>query len=457
MAPRPRRALHGVARCPHGGPDHAELAALGHRPGDVLDFSVNSNPLGCHPAVRQAAAAAAVERYADSAATVLARALAEAHGCRPEQVLVTAGSLEALRLAAQAYLEPGEVGVVAEPTFGEYALAIQLAGGLVERLWLGAGGAAAGHADSGSPEGATPPLAGFGVSPKKEMGSGQQASGATADNAGALTDEVAALARERGAKLLYLCQPNNPTGTYLPQATVARLLDALPDTLVVLDEAYVAFVADAWPSEALLGRSNLLVVRSLTKDHALAGLRIGYALGAPDVLAPLRLAQPAWSVGAPAQAAALAALDHPEHVAAGRALALAERSFLQRELRALGFTVWPSAAHFFLVDVGDAGTLRAALLRRGVQVRDCTSFGLPALVRIAPRTRPENERLLAALRDVLASGDHRHVRGSGTSPCGTSAGDAKGSLEGASSPLATLFGAGWGNGDSHSQRRCVIG
>jgi histidinol-phosphate aminotransferase len=202
-----------------------------------------------------------------------------------------------------------------------------------------------------------------------------------------------------------MCQPNNPTGVYGPQEAIAWLLDALPDTLVVLDEAYIAFVADAWRAEALLDRPNLLVVRSLTKDHALAGLRVGYALGAPAILAPLRVVQPAWSVSAPAQAAALAALDHAEHVAAGRALALAERDFLQRELRALGLGVWPSAAHFFLVEVGDAARLRAALLGHGVQVRDCASFGLPACVRIAPRTRPENERLLAALRAVLREGD----------------------------------------------------
>lgn len=336
------------------------LVAHGGAPPDagVLDFSVNSNPLGPAPAVLAACRAAAVDRYPAPHAAPLRAALADALGLVPEQVLVGNGSSELLWLLALAYLERGDRVLVAGPTFGEYARAARLLGAEVTELRARAA------------DGFQPDLA-------------------------ALVAAVEALR----PRLTFLCNPNNPTGRYLPREAVAALLAAVPG-LLVLDEAYVDFVEGAWDVRSLLADPRLVVLRSLTKSHALAGLRLGYALAAPATIAHLQAVQPPWSVNAVAIAAGRAALGAGAHVAAGRRLARAAVAYLGEQLRRLGWTPLPTAANFLLVAVGDAPATTAALRQRGLQVRDCTSFGLPAYIRLGARPLAECAALVAAAESL---------------------------------------------------------
>jgi histidinol-phosphate aminotransferase len=223
---------------------------------------------------------------------------------------------------------------------------------------------------------------------------------------GAEVTEVKAPADVPPARLVFVCNPNNPTGTLVGRREIELLLDEQPDRVVVLDEAYAAFVAERWPAEHLLHvHPNLIVLRSLTKDHALPGLRLGYLLASPAVAGAVEAVRPPWSVNAGALRAGLATLapEAQAHVARARALVATSRRILTEGLTALGYVVQASAANFILVHVGDATAFRRALLPHGIIVRDCTSFGLPAYVRIACRMPEQCARLLEVVTAVLSA------------------------------------------------------
>jgi threonine-phosphate decarboxylase len=170
------------------------------------------------------------------------------------------------------------------------------------------------------------------------------------------------------------------------------------ETLFVVDEAYLDFSDEK--SALTLGADNLLVLRSLTKAHALAGLRLGFAIGARGRIEALRRVRPPWSVNALAQAAGVAALADTGHLIGSlHALARAKRQLVE-DLAVAGFAPLDSATSFFLLEVGDAANVREALLRRRLLVRDCASFGLPTYIRISTRQPEHNARLLAALHEV---------------------------------------------------------
>lgn len=361
---QPRPELRALEPCPHGSVSDAELAAASLERADVLDFSASCNPLGPSPRVREALtsadALARVGRYPDDAALALREALTEATGLAAERVLLGNGSAELLWLVALAYVRPGDRALILGPTFGEYARACRVMGGELDWLVTRA-------EDDFRPD----------------------------------VDAVVERVRTSRPRLVFVCNPNNPTGTYLGPDEIGALVEAGPDTLFVVDEAYRGFVADPWPSEHLAASENVVLLRSLTKDHALAGLRLGYAAAASSAIDSLRAVRPPWSVNALAQVAGLAALSDPAHLAAARAEVHAAKRYLVDALVAAGIRVLPGAANFVLVEVGDARAFRAALLRWGCCVRDCASFGLPAFVRIGVRTRAECERLVGAIRSEV--------------------------------------------------------
>ena len=170
---------------------------------------------------------------------------------------------------------------------------------------------------------------------------------------------------------------------------------------MVLDNAYVSLADYQWDSIPLLRHGNVAVLHSMTKDHALAGFRLGYLVAAPDVIAAVRELPPAWSVNSVAQAAGLAALAVEDYVAAGRKVVQEAKAYLRRELGALGIPANPSVTNFLLTRVGDAPKERNALLRQRIAVRDCTSFGLPQYIRIATRSPEECATLVEALKEVM--------------------------------------------------------
>lgn len=346
----------------HGGLDAAELDALGLSPEQVLDFSANINPLGPSPRVREAAAAADLAAYPDRESLVLREALASRLGVAVENILVGNGSTELIHLLARSRLRPGDACSIFAPTFGEYEAAALAAGAEVHNL-----------------------------------------SAAEADGFCWSIDAAIGALEQRRPAVVFLCNPNNPTGVHLDRETVGRLASAVAaDALLVLDDAYAPLADDPQDSLPLLRRGNVAILRSMTKDHALAGVRLGYLVARPDVVAGARALQHAWSVNAVAQAAGLAALADGAHIEAARAVIRDARAFLRTELDALGLPVTPSATNFLLVRVGDGAGVRAALLRRGVAVRDCASFGLPEHIRVAVRRPAECARLVEALKAVLA-------------------------------------------------------
>ncbi|MDP9365453.1 MAG: histidinol-phosphate aminotransferase family protein [Chloroflexota bacterium] len=220
---------------------------------------------------------------------------------------------------------------------------------------------------------------------------------------------VAALVRATDARVVFVCNPNNPTGVLLPLDAVGALAEAAPDSLIVVDESYRQFVDEPPASTPLLVRGNVVLLRSLTKDYALAGLRLGYALAPPEVALALDRVRPPWNVNAVAQAAGLAAIRDEAHLERARAEARRARGYLAAALADHGWRVMPSAANYLLAEVGEARAARAALLQHRVCVRDCTSFGLPRFVRIGVRSLPECERLV----DAFAADDVRAAVGAG--------------------------------------------
>lgn len=348
----------------HGGLDDAELRAHGLTREDVLDFSSNVNPLGPSRLVRNAAAAADLSAYPDRHSLVLREALASRLGIGIDGLMVGNGSTELIHLLARACPGPRRRCLILGPTFGEYAAAATLAGAEVHSVEASA-------------------ARGF------------------AWSAEAATQAIETLR----PSLTFLCNPNNPTGVYVDRDFVTRLTWAIGrDGLLVLDSSYVPFVESPWDERTLLPRGNVVLLRSMTKDHALAGARIGYLAAGTTTVEAVRRLQPSWSVSAVAQAVGLAALADDAHVEAARAVVTEAKAYLLSELNGLGICAMDSAANFMLVRVGDATALRRELLCRGVVVRDCTSFGLPAYIRIAVRRRDECQRLIAALQRVLAHG-----------------------------------------------------
>jgi histidinol-phosphate aminotransferase len=369
MLPEPRQFVGSVPPAAHGALDFGELRRLGLRPEEVLDFSSNVNPYGPSPAVRTALARVPLDRYPDRESLALRAALTETLGLPSERIVVANGGSELIWLVALAFLRPGDPVLVVGPTYTEYARAAGLMGA---RLTL------------------TPARAEHGFSPD--------------------IDRVCRDLRRLRPRVLFLCNPNNPTGALLHPETIGDWSARHPGTLFVADEAYLPF-APSLPSAVGLASGNVIVLRSMTKDFGLAGLRLGYAI-APEPLAEiLRRAQPPWSVNALAQAAGVAALNDLAHRDRTLQLVRRDKGALVESLERLGFCPVPSEVHYFLVRVHDGAAFRRDLLPRGILVRDCASFGLPEYVRIATRRPEENERLLDTLIRTGLGG-----RGQGLSP-----------------------------------------
>ncbi len=357
---RPRPEVQRHPRTIHGGLDFTEIAQMGLGADEVVDFSVNSNPFGPSPRIQMVWENLPVDRYPDRDCLALRAALASRHRLTPEQIWVGNGETELIWLLAMAYLRPNDPFLVIGPTFGEYAAAGGLMGGHLET------------AKAHQKEGFHPDI-----------------------------KRIITWIHKIRPRLTFLCNPNNPTGIYLEQADVQALLAANKSGLLVLDEAYVSSVNSAWSSISLLKSDRLVVLRSMTKDHALAGLRLGYLMAAPNVIDVVGRVQPSWSVNAVAQKAGIVALDEEGYLQRTLTQIAAAKMELTELLRQIGLRAWPSSTHFFLVETGDAAATRANLLRKSMLVRDCGSFGLPAFVRVSTRRPEENRELVAVWRAVL--------------------------------------------------------
>lgn len=322
-----------------------------------IKLASNENPLGPSPKAVEAAgrALARVHRYPDGACLRLREALAARLGVGGDQLVFGCGSDEVIELVAKAFLGPGDEALFAWPAFAMYPIVAQGMGAEGVRVPLDA----------------------------------------------SLTHDLPAMAEAvtPRTRVVFVCNPNNPTGTSVGADAFDRFAAALPeDVVLVVDEAYMEYARRADFPDALAWvrrRPATAVLRTFSKIHGLAGLRVGYGVMGAELAGYLERARHPFNVSLVAEEAALAALDDAEHVARARANNDEGARLLTRELGALGVETWPTDANFLLARTGEASY--EALLREGVIVRPMAGFGLPELVRITIGTPEENERLVKAV------------------------------------------------------------
>lgn len=348
----------------HGGDVLAAAARWGLDPSAILDFSANINPLGPPRSVRRAARRAlyGIAQYPEPFSRRLRTALAHRHRVPEDAVLVGNGAAEVIHLLAR--LAAGRRVAVPVPGFAEYGRAARGVGAAVVPM----------------------PVTGtFATIPARPA---------------LPTDQGPAL---QAGDLRFLCNPHNPTGLLLPPEGVLRVVDATT-ALVVVDEAFIDLTDEGEQGSVIahvLHHRNLVVVRSLTKFFAMPGLRVGYAVAPPELVARLDAGRDPWSVSALAQAAALAAVADEAYARRTREWVRRERAFLARELARLpGYTVESPSANFILARGPEpVWSIQSRLGPRGILVRDCRSFdGLTEHhVRLAVRSRADNRKLVEAL------------------------------------------------------------
>ena len=350
-------------------PGH-DLVALRRKGAALVELGSNENPYG--PGPRALAAAGAVlrglHRYPDPLGGALKRALAEKHRVDVSQIILGNGSHELLMQLAQAFAGPGVDVVASQFGFAVYAIAAQAVGA---RLC------------------AAPALPAAHAMPR-----------------GHDLDALAA-AITPATRLVYLANPNNPTGTWFAPDAFAAFMARVPGgAIVVVDEAYaeIADAPDFGSALPLLDRyRNLVVTRTFSKAYALAGLRVGYAIGHPAVVATLERLRESFNVNVVALAAAEAAHGDGQWLRDTVAANARERDALAAALRGRGWEVSPSQTNFLLVELGErTAQVEAALLERRVVLRPMAGYGLPRHSRISVGTAAENAHLLEALDEVVA-------------------------------------------------------
>ena len=343
---------------PHGGDLHGKNIKI--------DFSVNTNPLGTPPSVIRSVEGSARRlcQYPDPECRELAAAISASEKVPPETILCGCGAAELIYTYCGA-INAGSALLTA-PTFSEYAAALDAAGTQVIYYPLR-------------------DVKGF-----------------------ALTDEFLDELNKTACKVIFLCNPNNPTGLLIPQKLLERTLEICcqRNIRLFIDECFLDLSDAGQPaslSKYIQTYPNLFILRAFTKTYGMAGLRLGYCLtGDAALLSAMSRRMQPWNVSLPAQAAGIAALREKDFLGNARKLIRQERSWLSEKLDKLGFQVCPSQANYLLFK--SSMEIYAPLLEQGILIRDCSNYlGLgPGWYRAAVRTRAENQQLIAALTQILA-------------------------------------------------------
>jgi histidinol-phosphate aminotransferase len=330
---------------------------------DVVKLASNENPLGPSPRALRALQGSLGElhRYPDGNGFELKRALARRLGVDPAQITLGNGSNDVLELLARAFVRPGDEVVFSEHAFAVYPLVTQAVGGAAV------------------------------VVPARDYGN---------------DPDAMRMAVTAGSRMIFIANPNNPTGTWLARDALHNFLRAVPaEVIVVLDEAYFEFVTEPeypngikWLSEF----PNLVVTRTFAKIFGLAGLRVGYGVSNPQIADILNRVRQPFNVNTLAMVAAVAALDDDEHVRASIELNRRGMKQLCDGFERLGLRYIHSAGNFISVEVGDAARIYDALLRKGVIVRPIGNYGLPRHLRVTVGLEAENARFLDALDSVVS-------------------------------------------------------
>ena len=329
---------------------------------EPVKLASNENPVGPSPLAIDAIKAALPElnRYPDGASFALVRKIADRHKVAPERVFPASGSVEVINLLAFLFLRPGLNSVYSEHSFAIYPLATAAAGGE--------------HKVTKTSDGFAHDL------------------------------EAMAAAIDANTRIVFLGNPNNPTGTIYRRAEWKRFLDRVPEHVVIVaDEAYFEFVRDGQYPDSLQDHDDqrlIITLRTFSKIFGLAGIRVGYAVARPDIIQMLHNVRQPFNVTSLAQVAAIAGMDDTAHLARTLQVNAEGMEYLEVEFRRLGLSFVPSHANFMLVDVGDGHAVYDKLLRKGVIVRPMNGYGYPHHVRISVGLPEENRRLIAALSEV---------------------------------------------------------
>jgi histidinol-phosphate aminotransferase len=361
-------ALSQVPVYQPGRPIEEVARELGRPASDIIKLASNENPLGPSPAALAAMtkAIAGLHLYPDGNAFYLKQKLAQKLGLEPSNLILGNGSNEIIEFVGHALMAPGVDVVVSQYCFAIYPI--------VARLF-----------------GANPI-----VVPARDYGHDLPAMLA------AITPQT---------KVVFVANPNNPTGTLASRADVLRLVNETPkNVLLVMDEAYIEFLDDPVDLLPLIRggkQPNLLIMRTFSKIFGLAGLRLGYGIAQPELIAALEKIRQPFNINSIAQAGALAALDDSAHVQRTRANNTAGLRFFTEALRQMKLEFIPSAANFILIRVGEGQQVFNELQKQGVIVRPLGGYQMPEWIRISIGSPQENERCLAALRLICSQQSSR--------------------------------------------------
>jgi histidinol-phosphate aminotransferase len=338
-----------------------------------IKLASNENPLGPAPKAMEALRfrLGELHLYPDGDCFYLKRRLAQSLGVSPEQLIFGNGSNEIIELAARTFLRVGDEAVMARQAFVVYKLLVQALGGVSREV----------------------PLRDF-------------------------THDLEALAEAVSARtrIVFLANPNNPTGTIYRRAAWERFLERLPEeVLLIADEAYFEYVSDPEFPNSLRYHDRgktILTLRTFSKIYGLAGLRIGYGVAPKEVIDLMHRVRQPFNVNAAAQWAAVAALDDQEHLRKSREINRAGMEFLAGEFARLGLRYVPSHANFILVNVGNGNDIYQRLLSQGVIVRPVGVYEFPEHLRVTVGTMAENRRFVEALENTLKGSTVQAFNGS---------------------------------------------
>ena len=356
--------IRAIAPYQPGKPISELARELGLDPEGIIKLASNENPLGVSPLAMRAAqrALADAARYPDGNGFELKQALSRHYGVEMPQIVLGNGSNDVLELAARSFLTPGLEAIYSQHAFAVYPLATQAVGAIGVEV------------------------------PARDF----------AHDLGAMLRAVSPRTR-----LVFLANPNNPTGTLIPGADLHAFLRALPPrVIVVLDEAYNEYLPAELKADSmgwLRDFPNLIITRTFSKAYGLAGLRVGYAFAHAGVADLMNRVRQPFNVNSISLAAAAAGLDDREFVRRGFELNQIGLRRLAQGFAQLGLSYIPSSGNFVSVRVGDAVGVFQRLLERGVIVRPIGSYGMPDYLRVSTGLEAENERFLEALRQSLSA------------------------------------------------------
>lgn len=369
-----------VKQALHGGNIHAAARTLGTNPKRILDLSASINPLGMPQSVRAAITSQlnAAVHYPDPDCVELTQALSAHHAVDPETILCGNGSTELIHLIART-LQPEQV-LIPAPTFAEYERAIKASGKQEAR-----------RKKCGTYYFHLTAHDGFRLDPDAFID--------------AMTKMVSShsspITHRSSLSLAFLCNPNNPTGRVMPRDEVLKIAAAAKKLrcYLVVDEAFIDFCPEHSVIDAAARNPHLMVLRSMTKFYALAGIRLGYGVFPPSVVRGIHAIREPWTVSTVAQIAGCAALDDHGYRIKTLSIIAREKQYLEKSLRSLGVPCLPSAANYYLLRLHGADVVVKTLAKTGILIRSCANFrGLDrSYVRIAVRCRRENIRFLKEL------------------------------------------------------------